>query len=89
MWDFRLCLLAGRCLCLCLYFLHATGHQDHSCCPGEVRDLRELRGGHGREAAEQVPDLVRDPKVHAEGRLCRRGNVPALSLVKHSKILIF
>lgn len=70
-----ICKPKGRCLCLCLYFLHATGHQDHSYCPGEVRDLRELRGGHGREAPEQVPDLVCDPKVHAEGRLCGRGNL--------------
>lgn len=66
--------ISGEGVCTDVSFLRATGDQDHSCCPGEVRDLRELRSRHGREAAEQVPDLVRDPKVHAEGRLRGRGN---------------
>lgn len=61
-------------VCTHVLFLHATGDQDHSCRPGEVWDLRELRSCHGWEAVEQVPDLVHYPKVHAEGRLCGRGN---------------
>lgn len=66
--------ISGKGVSTRVLFLRATGDPDHSYCPGEVRDLRELRSRHGREAAEQVPDLVCDPKVHAEGRLRGRGN---------------
>lgn len=67
--------ISGKGVSTRVSFLRATGDPDHSCRPGEVRDLRELRSCHGREAAEQVPNLVRDPKVHAEGRLRGRGNL--------------